>query len=176
MKRHGKIFMAGHRGMVGSVILRRLGSLGYSNVVTRTRHELDLLDQNAVGVFFDNERPEYVFLAAAKVGGILANNTYRADFIIDNLVLQTNILAAAVGTDVTIREQTEKIADVVGFRGVIQYDSSKPDGTPRKLLDVSRLNHLGWYAKTSLLEGIELTYKAFLESGCNDAMKRNSLA
>lgn len=318
MQHDSKIFVAGHRGMVGSAILRRLVCLGYANVVTRTRHDLDLLDQKAVDAFFAKERPEYVFLAAAKVGGILANDTYRADFIVDNLVLQTNVLAAAcrhqvrkllflgssciyprmapqpisedslltgpleetnrpyaiakiagietcdafnrqygcnflsvmptnlygpcdnydletahafpailrkvheakiadsdtvtiwgtgtvrrefmysadmadacvflmercnaedigglinvgVGSDVTIRELTEYIADVVGFRGVIRYDSSKPDGTPRKLLDVSRLNRLGWRAKTSLLKGIELTYKSFLETGgkrCNEA-------
>lgn len=318
MERDSKIFVAGHRGMVGSAILHRLASLGYANVVTRTRHELDLLDQKAVDGFFAKERPEFVFLAAAKVGGILANDTYRADFIVDNLVLQTNVLAAAhryqvrkllflgssciyprmapqpisedslltgpleetnrpyaiakiagietcdafnrqygcnflsvmptnlygpcdnydletahafpailrkvheakiagsdavtiwgtgavrrefmysvdmadacvflmekcnakdiggvinvgVGTDVTIRELTEKIADVVGFRGAIYYDSSKPDGTPRKLLDVSRLTRLGWHAKTSLREGIELTYKTFLGAGgkrCNES-------
>jgi GDP-L-fucose synthase len=318
MQRDSKIFVAGHRGMVGSAILRRLASLGYANVVTRTRHELDLLDQKAVDAFFAKERPEFVFLAAAKVGGILANDTYRADFIVDNLVLQTNVLVAAhryqvrkllflgssciypkmapqpisedslltgpleetnrpyaiakiagietcdafnrqygcnflsvmptnlygpcdnydletahafpailrkvheakitgsnavtiwgtgtvrrefmysvdmadacvflmekcnakdieglinvgIGTDVTIRELAEKIADVVGFRGAIHYDSSKPDGTPRKLLDVSRLTRLGWHAKTSLLEGIELTYKTFLETGgkrCNES-------
>lgn len=318
MERNSKIFVAGHRGMVGSAILRRLASLGYANVVTRTRHELDLLDQKAVNTFFAEERPEFVFLAAAKVGGILANDKYRADFIVDNLVIQTNVLTAAhryqvqkllflgssciypkmapqpipedslltgpleetnrsyaiakiagietcdafnrqygcnflsvmptnlygpcdnydletahafpailrkiheakiagndtvtiwgtgtvrrefmysvdmadacvflmekcsakdigglinvgVGSDVTIRELAEKISDVVGFRGALRYDSSKPDGTPRKLLDVSRLNHLGWHAKTSLLEGIELTYKTFLETGgkrCNEA-------
>jgi nucleoside-diphosphate-sugar epimerase len=156
--------------MVGSAILRRLESLGYSNVVTCTRHEFDLLDQNAASVFFDNKRPEYVFLAAAKVYGIFAGNTFRKYFIIDNLVFQTNILAAAIGTGVTTREPTEKIADVVGFRSVIQYDSRKQDGTPRILMDVSRLNHLGWYTKTSILEGIKLTYKAFLESGGNDAI------
>lgn len=318
MERNSKIFVAGHRGMVGSAILRRLASLGYVNIVARTRHELDLLDQKAVNAFFAEERPEFVFLAAAKVGGILANDKYRADFIVDNLVIQTNVLTAAyryqvqkllflgssciypkmapqpisedslltgpleetnrsyaiakiagietcdafnkqygcnflsvmptnlygpcdnydletahafpailrkiheakiagnytvtiwgtgtvrrefmysvdmadacvflmekcnakdigglinvgVGSDVTIRELAEKISDVVGFRGALRYDSSKPDGTPRKLLDVSRLNHLGWHAKTSLLEGIELTYKTFLETGgkrCNEA-------
>lgn len=90
-----KIYVAGHKGMVGSAIVRRLKELGYNNNVTRTRHELDLLDQSAVHQFFNEEKPDYVFLAAAKVGGIHANNTYRADFIYQNLVIETNIIHAA---------------------------------------------------------------------------------
>lgn len=320
MKVDSKIFVAGHRGLVGSAILRELLRRGYTNIVTRTRQELDLLDSAAVDSFFAEERPEYVFFAAAKVGGILANDTYRADFIVQNLVLQTNILTAAhrhgvqkllflgssciypkyaaqpisedalmsgpleetnrayaiakiagietcdafnrqygcnflsvmptnlygrfdnydletahalpailrkvheakvagseavtiwgtgtvrrefmysddmadacvflmerynakdigglinvgVGSDVTIRELTELICDIVGFQGEIRCDSTKPDGTPRKLLDVSRLNALGWRARTSLREGIELAYQAFLETEAANRKKSSN--
>ena len=90
-----RIYIAGHRGLVGSAIHRELKRLGYTNIITRTRGELDLLNTNEVNNFFAKERPEYVFLAAAKVGGILANNTYPADFIRDNLILQTNIIEAS---------------------------------------------------------------------------------
>jgi GDP-L-fucose synthase len=90
-----KIYVAGHRGLVGSAILRRLQAEGYQNLVLRTRKELDLTDQRAVYRFFEEERPEYVFLAAAKVGGILANATYPADFIRENLLIQTNVIDAA---------------------------------------------------------------------------------
>ncbi len=308
MKPESKIYVAGHRGLVGSAIERELRRRGYENVITRSRQQLDLLDSVAVDEFFASERPEYVFLAAAKVGGIHANDIFRADFIVENLILQTNVLSAAyrfrvrkllflgssciypkfapqpitedalltgpleetnrsyaiakiagietcdaynrqygcdflpvmptnlygpgdnydlvtahafpailrkvheakignfdtvtiwgtgtvrrefmysddlasasvflmekygakeigglinigTGSDVTIRELTEIIAEVVGFRGRICCDSSKPDGTPRKLLDVSRLNALGWQAKTQLRDGIKLTYEAFL--------------
>lgn len=309
MKLNSKIFVAGHRGLVGSAIMEELRCRGYQNLVTRTRHELNLLDGSAVDRFFADESPEYVFLAAAKVGGIHANDVYRADFIVENLLLQTNVIAAAhrhgvqkllflgssciypklapqpireeylltgpledtnrayavakiagietcdafnrqygcnylsvmptnlygpgdnydlktahafpailrkvheakisgldavtiwgtgsvrrefmfskdmadavvflmenysaqdigglinigTGVDVTIRGLTELVADVVGYRGEIRHDLSKPDGTPQKLLDVSRLAALGWKAKTSLRAGIELTYKAFLD-------------
>ncbi len=90
-----RIYIAGHRGLVGSAIHRELQHLGYTNILTRTRAELDLLNTNEVNNFFAKEKPEYVFLAAAKVGGILANNTYPADFIHDNLILQTNIIEAS---------------------------------------------------------------------------------
>ena len=301
MNRESKIFVAGHRGLVGSGILRKLQAEGYTNLVTRTRAELDLRDQAAVNRFFEEERPEYVFLAAAKVGGILANSTYPADFIRDNLQIQTNVIDAAyrsgvkkllflgssciypkfapqpmkeehlltgpleptnewyavakiagikmaqayrrqygfnaislmptnlygpgdnfdletshvipalirkfheakvegkphvvvwgtgkprreflhvddladaalflmqnydgeeiinvgVGEDVSIRELAELIRDVVGYEGEIVFDTTKPDGTPRKLLDVSRLHALGWRARISLREGLEQTY------------------
>jgi GDP-L-fucose synthase len=95
MKKDAKIYIAGHRGLVGSAIVRCLLKHGYSNLITRTRHELDLTDQAAVQNFFQKERPEYVFLAAARVGGILANNTYPADFICDNLYIQSNVITAA---------------------------------------------------------------------------------
>ncbi len=307
MDKASKIFVAGHRGLVGSAILRKLQAEGYVNLVTRTRAELDLRDQAAVNRFFAEERPEYAFLAAAKVGGILANSTYPADFIRDNLQIQTNVIDAAyrhgvkkllflgssciypkyapqpmkeeylltgpleptnewyavakiagikmaqayrrqygfnaislmptnlygpgdnfdletshvipalirkfheakvegrphvvvwgtgkprreflhvddladaalflmknydseeiinvgVGEDVSIRELAELIQDVVGFEGEIVFDTTKPDGTPRKLLDVSRLQALGWKARIPLREGLASTYRWYVEN------------
>lgn len=301
MNKDAKIFVTGHRGMVGSALLRRLHSQGYSNTVARSRDELDLLDQVAVVDFLAQEKPDYVFIAAAKVGGIQANNQYRADFLYQNLQIQSNLIHGAhladvqrlmflgssciyprdcpqpikeeylltgpleptnepyaiakiagiklaesynrqygrqyvsvmptnlygpndnydlanshvlpallrkaheakqrgdmeyvvwgtgmprreflyvddladacvylmmqdydgpllnvgTGIDVTIRELAETVMDVVGFKGHIVFDSSKPDGTPRKLLDVSRLASLGWRAKTPLCDGIHMAY------------------
>lgn len=302
-----RIYIAGHRGMVGSAIVRRLQLGGYTNLVTRSHQELDLLDQRAVFDFLQTEKPDYIFLAAAKVGGIQANNSYRADFIYQNLTIQNNIIWGALqagikdlcflgssciyprdcpqpiredylltgpleqtnepyaiakiagiklcescnrqygtrfvsvmptnlygpndnydlasshvlpalirkaheamlcgnsdyvvwgtgtprreflyvddmadacvflmeqwggdgiynigcGTDVTIRELAETVMGVVGLSGRIVFDSSKPDGTPRKLLDVSRMTALGWQAKTLLREGIAKAYESYLES------------
>jgi len=301
MDRNDKIYIAGHRGMVGSAILRRLKKEGFENFVFRTSDELDLRNQHAVADFFANEKPDYVFLAAAKVGGILANNTYRAEFIYDNLMIQSNViensyrqgakkllflgssciypklapqplkedymltgllehtnepyaiakiagikmcdayrsqygcnfisvmptnlygpndnydlnnshvlpallrkvheakergdatvpvwgtgtprreflhvedLAGACrfllenynapdivnvgfGSDVTIRELVELICEVVGFTGTLSFDSTKPDGTPRKLLDTTRLTGLGWRPRISLRDGVQQTY------------------
>jgi len=306
MEKESKIYVAGHRGMVGSAIVRRLEKEGYANLVLRTRRELDLLDQRAVREFFEKEQPEYVFDAAAKVGGILANNTYRAQFIYENLQIQNNIIHSAylsgakkllflgssciypkfapqpmkeeylltgeleptnepyaiakiagikmcqayndqygtdyisvmptnlygpndnfdlqtshvlpalirkfheakvnnqpaveiwgtgspkreflhvddladacvflmqtysgndfvnigVGEDISIKDLALLIKDIVGYTGALTFDTSKPDGTPRKLLDVSRLHALGWQAKIDLREGIEQTYRWFLE-------------
>lgn len=300
-----KIYIAGHRGMVGSALVRRLQAGGYTNLLTRDRRELDLLDQAAVFAFLESEKPDYIFMAAAKVGGIHANNTLRADFIYENLQVQNNIIHGAfraglkdlcflgssciyprdcpqpikeeylltgpleqtnepyaiakiagiklcescnrqygtrfvsvmptnlygpndnydlesshvlpalirkvheakqqnaaeyvvwgtgkprreflyvedmadacvfimeqgihdglynigVGSDVTIRELAETVMAVVGFQGRIVFDSGKPDGTPRKLLDVSRLRQLGWQARTPLREGIAKAYAAYL--------------
>jgi GDP-L-fucose synthase len=302
MDKNAKIYVAGHRGMVGSAIVRRLQSAGYTRIVTRTHAELDLLDQKAVHAFLAAEKPDYSFIAAAKVGGIQANNTYRADFLYQNLLIEANLVHGAhlaglqrmmflgssciyprdcpqpikedylltgpleqtnepyaiakitgiklcdaynaqygrqyvsvmptnlygpndnydlatshvlpallrkahearergdseyvvwgsgtpkreflyvddladacvhlaeqgydgplvnigTGEDVTIRELAESVMKVVGFEGCIVFDSSKPDGTPRKLLDVSRLASLGWRAKTSLQDGLRLTYE-----------------
>ena len=310
MEKDSKIYVAGHRGMVGSAIVRRLTKDGYTNLILRTRQELDLLDQQAVQQFFEQERPEYVFLAAAKVGGILANNTYRAQFIYENLQIQNNIIHSAyrygvkkllflgssciypkmapqpikeeylltgpleptnepyaiakiagikmceaynaqygtnfistmptnlygphdnfdlqtshvlpalirkfheakvnhrpyveiwgtgtprreflhvddladacvflmqhyndsqfvnvgVGEDISIKELALLIQDIVGYQGELRFDTSKPDGTPRKLLDVSRLHALGWKARIPLRDGIRQTYQWFLEHIAN---------
>ncbi len=307
MIQHSKIYVAGHRGMVGSALVRRLQLAGYSNLITRTRQELNLLDQRATLDFLESEKPDYIFLAAARVGGIHANNTYRGDFIYENLTTQNNIIHGALkagvkdlsflgssciyprdclqpikedyllsgvleqtnepyaiakiagiklcesynrqygtrfvslmptnlygpndnydlanshvlpalirkvheaklrndrefvvwgtgtpkreflyvddladacvfimehnihegifnigtGADVTIRELAETIMDVIGFQGKIVFDRSKPDGTPRKLLDVSRMKKLGWQAKTELREGLAKAYANYLST------------
>ena len=298
-----RIFVTGHRGMVGSALVRRLQAGGYTNILTRSRTELDLLDQRGVQAFLAEEKPDYIFIAAARVGGIQANNIHRADFIYQNLMIEANLIHGAqlagvqrlmflgssciyprdcaqpirqdalltgpleptnepyaiakiagiklaesynrqhgrqyisvmptnlygpndnydlanshvlpallrkaheaklrgdaeytvwgtgrpmreflyvddladacvflmeqgydgplvnigTGTDVTIRELAETVMQVVGFEGRIVFDDSKPDGTPRKLLDVSRLAGLGWTAKTALCDGIRLAYEA----------------
>lgn len=306
MQTDSKIYIAGHRGMVGSAIFRNLIQQGFSNIITRKSAELDLRNQQAVDDFFTAEKPMYVFLAAAKVGGIYANNTYRADFLYDNLTIQTNVIHAAwknnvskllflgssciypklapqplkeeylltglleqtnepyaiakiagiklceayhrqygcnfisvmptnlygigdnydldnshvlpalirkvhegkinnatevvvwgtgtpkreflfaddlaeactflmkgydkpglvnigTGEDLSIAELANTIKDIIGFSGELIFDSSKPDGTPRKLLDVSRLHGLGWKHTIDLAEGIRLAYKDFLK-------------
>jgi len=307
MKRESRIFIAGHRGLVGSALLRKLESEGYRNLILKTRQELDLLDQAAVHRFFHEERVEYVFLAAAKVGGIVANATYPADFLYENLVLGANVVHAAAengvekllylgssciyprlapqpireeslltsaleptnegyaiakiatlklcekywhqyqkrfisvmptnlygpnddfhpeashvipgmmrrfheakaakaeevvvwgtgkpmreflhvddlaialvllmekyespeainvgtGKDCTIAELAETMKAIVGYSGRIQFDPSKPDGTPRKVLDVSRVTALGWEPRYSLKEGLVQTYRWALEN------------
>ena len=300
-----KIYVAGHKGMVGSALVRHLQSKGYSNIITRTRVELDLLDQKAVHDFLKCEQPDYIFMAAAKVGGIQANNNYRAEFIYENITIQANVIHGAYlagvkrlcflgssciyprdcpqpikeeylltgtleptnepyaiakiagiklcesynrqygthyvsvmptnlygpndsydlnnshvlpalirkaheakcqddkelvvwgsgkpmreflyvddmagacvflmendindglfnvgsGVDVTIKELAEIVMSIVGYDGEIVFDVSKPDGTPRKLLNVERLKKLGWQANTSLRDGIAKAYADFL--------------
>lgn len=301
MELKSKIYVAGHRGMAGSAIVRKLKQKGFNNIIERTSSELDLRNQQAVNDFFAEVKPDYVFLAAAKVGGILANNTYRAEFIYDNLMMECNVMHAAmqhqtkkllflgssciypklapqplkeaylltgeleptnqpyaiakiagielcnayrhqygcnfisvmptnlyglndnydlhnshvlpamlrkfitakktgaptveiwgtgkprreflyvddladalvflmqeyneegfvnigVGNDISIEELARLIQDITQYKGKIIFDTSKPDGTPRKLMDVSRLTALGWKAQTSLREGIEKVY------------------
>jgi GDP-L-fucose synthase len=308
MNKSSTIFVAGHHGMVGSAIARRLQADGYSRLLLRTRAEVDLTRQSAVEEFFAKERPEYVFLAAAKVGGIMANSTRPAEFIAENLAIQSNVIDAAyrngakkllflgssciypkfapqpiqeesllegaleptnewyaiakiagikmaqayraqygfstvalmptnlygpgdnfdlqsahvapamirkfheaklagapqvtlwgsgtprreflhvddlaeasvfamlhhdsaqilnagTGEDLTIAELAGMIRSIIGFEGGIAWDSSKPDGTPRKLLDVSRLTELGWKARTPLRQGLESAYRWYLEQG-----------
>lgn len=305
MEKNAKIYVAGHRGMVGSAIYRKLVKEGYTNLVTKTSTELDLRDQQATANFFAAENPEYVFLAAAKVGGIVANNTYRADFLYENLCIQNNVIHQAyltgvkklmflgssciypklapqplkeeylltglleetnepyaiakiagikmadayrdqygcnfisvmptnlygyndnyhpqnshvlpalirkfheakvngtaevtiwgsgspmreflfaddlagacyflmqeynepgfvnigTGKDLTIKDLALLIKKAIGFEGTLAFDSSKPDGTPRKLMDVSKLHSLGWQHTVELEEGIELAYRDFL--------------
>lgn len=323
MDLNSRIYVAGHRGLVGSAIVRRLKAAGYSQLITRTHAELDLTDPATTQRFFDAERPDYVFLAAAKVGGIVANNSYPADFIRDNLAIQSGVIHAAhkvsvkrllflgssciypkhapqpmpesslltgpleptnrpyalakiagiemcwsynrqygtrylaamptnlygpgdnyhlqnshvipallrkfheakqsgaasvtvwgtgtprreflysddmadacvflmnlddtrydsllgsdesvtgrfepplinvgVGDDIAIKDLAELVRDTVGFQGGIEFDTSKPDGTPRKLMDVSRLTAAGWSAQTSLAQGLQSAYRAMLE-------------
>lgn len=313
MDPNARVYVAGHRGLVGSAILRRLRQAGHADLLTRTHAELDLREQAAVEAFFAAERPEYVFLAAAKVGGIQANDSYPAEFIHDNLAIQTSVIHAAwrhgvkkllflgssciyprlapqpiredslltgpleptnewyaiakiaglkqcqayrrqygfsaislmptnlygpgdnfdlasshvlpalirkfhearergdpmvtvwgsgtprreflhvddladaalflmqsyddeaivnvgVGEDLTIRALAELVREVVGYPGEIAYDTSKPDGTPRKLLDVHRLHALGWRARIPLREGIAGTYAWYLEH--RDSLRR----
>jgi GDP-L-fucose synthase len=310
MEKEAKVYIAGHRGMVGSAIMRKLKSEGFNNIVTRVSSELDLRDQVAVNEFFEQEKPAYVFLAAAKVGGIHANNVYRAEFLYDNLMIEANVIHAAyqfgvkklmflgssciypkmapqplkeeslltgpleetnepyaiakitgiklcesyraqygcnfisvmptnlygpndnydlnnshvlpalmrkiivakqsnapyvvmwgtgsplreflhaddladacyflmqhydeaefvnigTGTDITIHDLTLLIKDVVGYEGEIKQDTSKPDGTPRKLMDVSRLHSLGWRASIPLEEGIRKVYEEVKEFDWN---------
>lgn len=307
MDKNGKIYVAGHRGMVGSAIVRELEKQGYTNIVTRTSKELDLRRQEEVEKFFKEEKPEYVFLAAAKVGGIMANSKHPADFMYDNMILEMNVIKAAydnqvkklmflgssciyprmapqpmpesclltsaleqtneayalakisglkyceylnkqygtdyisvmptnlygpndnyhpehshvlpalirrfheakenglsevviwgsgtplreflyvddlaeacvylmnnysgnetvnlgTGKEVTIKELAETVKEIVGFEGTLTFDITKPDGTPRKLLDVSKLESLGWKYHTELKEGIKLAYEDFLNS------------
>jgi GDP-L-fucose synthase len=301
LKNESKIFVAGHRGMVGSAIVRKLQSQGFGNIVTRTSRELDLREQSPVREFFEKEKPEFVFLAAAKVGGIVANNTYRADFLYENLMIQSNVIRSAydsgvkklmflgssciypkmcpqpikeeylltgalestnepyaiakiaglkmceafraqygcdfisvmptnlygpndnydlknshvlpalirkffeairdnkpeveiwgsgspmreflhvddladacvflmknysesgflnigTGVDLTIKELAEMIHRISGFKGKLTFDTSKPDGTPRKLLDVSKLHSMGWTHKIALEEGVKMIW------------------
>jgi GDP-L-fucose synthase len=307
MEKNSKIYVAGHRGMVGSAILRKLQKEGYHHFCLATSSETDLRNQQAVIEFFEREQPEYVFLAAAKVGGILANNTYRAEFLYDNLMIQNNVIHQSykngvkkllflgssciypklapqplkedylltglleptnepyaiakiagikmcdayrsqygcnfisamptnlygpndnydlnnshvlpallrkffeakqsgankvtvwgsgsprreflyvddladacfflmqhlnepgfvnigTGEDVTIKELAEKLGDIVGFNGHLEFDTSKPDGTPRKLMDVSKINGLGWKASISLDEGLKKIYEQYKEA------------
>lgn len=307
MNKDSKIYVAGHRGLVGSAIMRKLQQEGYTNIITRTHKELDLTSQAQTQEFFKKEKPEYVFLAAAKVGGIHANNTYPADFAYINIMIESNVIKASydygvkkllflgssciypklcpqpikeeylltgplektneayaiakiaglkmcqyfnrqygtnyisvmptnlygpndnfdletshvlpalirkfheakinnkpyvevwgtgtprreflhvddladatvylmnnydeneplnigTGKDITIKELAELIKEIVGYEGEIKFDTTKPDGTPRKLLDVSRLHATGWKHKIELREGIKQTYEWFKEN------------
>ena len=311
MEKNSKIYIAGHKGMVGSAMHRKLIKEGYTNIVVRTSTELDLSNQQAVADFFANEKPEYVFLAAAKVGGIIANNTYRADFIYLNLMIESNIIHQSYlnkvkklmffgssciypklapqplkedylltgeleytnepyaiakiagiklcesyrdqygcnfisvmptnlygygdnyhpshshvlpalirriheakenevafieawgtgkplreflfvddladacfllmehynekqfvnvgcGEDISIKDLTELVKKVVGYQGEIRFDASKPDGTPRKLMDATKLRNMGWMPQISLEAGIALAYQDFLKGKFRD--------
>lgn len=307
MEKNAKIYVAGHNGMIGSAIVRALNEQGYNNIITRTHAELDLTRQDKVEEFFEENKPDYVFLAAAKVGGIIANSEALADFMYENMILEMNVIHSAwkngckklmflgssciyprmapqpmpesclltselektneayalakisglkyceylnrqygtdyisvmptnlygkndnyhpthshvlpalirrfheakesgaesvtcwgdgsplreflyvddladacvylmntysgnetvnvgTGKELTIKELTELVAEVVGYKGDILWDTSKPNGTPRKLLDVTKLGSLGWKYKTELKDGIRLTYHDFLNN------------
>jgi len=306
LDKSSKIYVAGHRGMVGSAIVRKLNDEGFLNIIVRTSNELDLRNQKAVNNFFEKEKPDYVFLAAAKVGGIYANNTYRAEFLYDNLMIQSNVIHASykygvkkllflgssciypklapqplkeeylltgplestnepyaiakiagikmceayrsqygcnfisvmptnlygpndnydlnnshvlpallrkfhqarikgepyvtvwgsgtpmreflhvddladacfylmmnynepgfinigTGKDISIKELALLIKEIVGYKGDIKFDTSKPDGTPRKLMDVSKLHALGWKHKIELKQGIQMVYEEVID-------------
>ena len=312
MEKNAKIYIAGHRGMVGSAMHRKLVKEGYQNILVRTSKELDLTNQAAVATFFESEKPEYVFLAAAKVGGIVANNTYRADFIYQNMMMEANIIHQAYvhgvkklmffgssciypklapqplkedylltgeleytnepyaiakiagiklcesyrdqygcnfisvmptnlygygdnyhpnhshvlpalirrvheakenntpfieawgtgtplreflfvddladacyllmqeynekqfvnvgcGEDISIKDLIHIVCEVIGYHGEVKFDSSKPDGTPRKLMDASKLRNMGWQPKIALKEGIHLAYQDFLKGNYRNA-------
>ena len=307
MKKISKIYVAGHNGMVGSAIVRELKRQGYNNIITKSRKDLDLINQQAVDIFFEKEKPEYVFLAAAKVGGIGANSAYPADFLYENMMIEMNVIHASfknrckkllflgssciyprmaeqpikeysllsssleptnegyalakisglkyceylnkqygtdyisvmptnlygpndnyhpthshvipalirrlheakekslteitcwgdgsplrdflyvddlanlcvflmnnysgndtinagTGKELSIKELTELIAQIIGYQGEIKWDTSKPNGTPRKLLDISKTKRLGWRYITKLEDGIKLAYEDFLNN------------
>lgn len=310
MEKHDKIYIAGHNGMVGSSIVRKLQREGFTNLITRSSKELNLINQSDVLAFFEETKPDYVFMAAAKVGGIQANNTFKGDFLYDNLMIQTNVIHASylnqvkkmlflgssciypkfaqqpisedslltgtleptnepyaiakiagiklcdayrdqhgcnfisamptnlygpndnydlsnshvlpamirkfheaklnggkevvvwgtgkpmreflyvddlaeacyflmdnyndpgainvgTGSDITIEDLAHLVKKIVGFEGEIVFDTSKPDGTPKKQLNVSKINQLGWSATISLEEGIRLAYSSFLDNSKN---------
>jgi GDP-L-fucose synthase len=310
MEKHDKIYIAGHNGMVGSSIVRKLQREGFTNLITRSSKELNLINQADVMAFFEETKPDYVFMAAAKVGGIQANNTYKGDFLYDNLMIQTNVIHASylnkvkkmlflgssciypkfaqqpisedslltgileptnepyaiakiagiklcdayrdqhgcnfisamptnlygpndnydlsnshvlpamirkfheaklndgkevvvwgtgkpmreflyvddladacyflmnkyndpgainvgTGSDITIEDLAHLVKRIVGFEGEIVFDTSKPDGTPKKQLNLSKINQLGWSAKVSLEEGIKMAYASFLNNSKN---------
>ena len=252
-----KVYIAGHNGMVGGALVRRFKKEPNTQLLLRTRKELDLTSQSAVDAFYAAEKPDVAIIAAAKVGGIHANNTYPAEFLFENLAIAANAVHSAyrhgvkfhsamptnlygpgdnyhlqnshvlpalirkfheakeagrdevvawgtgkpmreflhvddladacafllqmedppdwinvgTGTDVTIKELTETVAAVTNFKGRITWDTSKPDGTPRKLMDVSRLTGLGWKARIGLREGVEKTYASFLEETAAGALR-----
>lgn len=214
MDQDAKIYVAGHRGLVGSAIVRNLEKRGYGNVVGRFHAELDLTDQAQVRAFFEEERPEYVFLCAARVGGIHINSVAPAEFIYTNLAIETKVIrkfheakvsgAPAVtmwgtgsamrefmhiddiadasvflmehydgaewvnigcGEDMSVGELGELMRKVVGYEGHIEYDPSYPDGTPRKLLDSSKLFSMGWRPSIFMEDGLRETYEDYLVHG-----------
>ena len=182
-----KIYVAGHRGMVGSAIVRTLEQQGQANFVTRTHAELDLTNQAAVQAFFASEKPTQVYLAAAKVANaptvtIWGSGTPRREFLyVDDMAAASafvmNLPKATLdahtqpmqshinvgfGDDITIKELAQAVGKTVGYQGVIDFDTSKPDGSPRKLMDSSRLNALGWQAQVGLKAGLAAAYQDFM--------------
>ena len=162
MEKNSKIYAAGYRRIVDSAIVSNLKSNGYINLIFRTHSELHLINQFAFGNFFSDEKHEYVILEAAKGGGFIANNTYRGNFIYDNLSSKTEIKNTHIniGTSkkVSIKELAETIKKVVGFEGELYFNYDKPDGPMRKLTDSSKLKDLGWEYRVELIEGIERLY------------------
>jgi nucleoside-diphosphate-sugar epimerase len=164
LPRDARIFVTGHRGLVGSAIVRLLQSQGYSRILTATREQLDLRDQAAVSYWFRASRPDYVFLVAGTVGGILANSARPAEFLYDNMLIHGTVVHSSheynigTGTDETVRTIAETVRDIVHPDAEVRFDPSKPDGMPRKMLDVSRIHALGWRATITLRDGLRATY------------------
>jgi GDP-L-fucose synthase len=158
MDKNSKIYVAGHRGMVGSAIIRKLTDEGYSNIITRTSGELDLRNQQAVKEFFTSETPEYVFLAAAKVGGIVANNTYRADFIFDNLMIETNIIHASY---------LNKVNKLLFLGSSCIYPALSPQPLKEEYLLSGYLETTNQPYAIAKIAGIELCDAYRAQYGCN---------
>jgi GDP-L-fucose synthase len=158
MEQNSKIYIAGHRGMVGSGLERKLRKEGFNNIVTRTSPELDLRNQQAVNDFFDKEKPEYVLLAAAKVGGILANNTYRAEFIYDNLMLETNIIHASF---------LNKVKKLLFLGSSCIYPKMAPQPLKEEYLLSGYLEHTNQPYAIAKIAGIELCDSYRAQYGCN---------
>jgi GDP-L-fucose synthase len=158
MEKESKIYIAGHRGMVGSAIHRALNREGYSNLITRTSSELDLRNQDAVANFFDEEKPNYVFLAAAKVGGIVANNTYRADFIYENLMIEANIIHQAY---------THKVSKLMFLGSSCIYPKLAPQPLREDYLLTGLLEETNEPYAIAKIAGIKLCESYFDQYGCN---------
>lgn len=158
MKKSSKIYVAGHRGMVGSAIVRRLEKDGYTNILIKTSAELDLRNQHSVTIFFENEKPDYVFLAAAKVGGIVANNTYRADFIYDNLMIETNIIHASY---------LNKVIKLLFLGSSCIYPKLAPQPLKEEYLLSGYLEETNQPYAIAKIAGIELCDAYRAQYGCN---------
>lgn len=158
MNKQSKIYIAGHRGLVGSAIWKNLSAKGYTNLIGRTRSELDLLDQQAVAEFFKTEKPEYVYLAAAKVGGIVANNTYRADFIYENLAIQNNIIHNA---------WKQGVKKLLFLGSTCIYPKEAPQPMPENCLLTAPLEYTNEPYAIAKIAGIKLCESYNLQYGCN---------
>mgnify|MGYP001553586871 CR=1 FL=1 len=158
MEKNAKIFVAGHRGMVGSAIIRRLAQLGYRNIITRTSAEVDLRNQQQVFSFFEKEKPDYVFLAAAKVGGIFANNPYRAEFLYDNLLIEANVIHASYLNSVT---------KLLFLGSSCIYPRMAPQPLKESYLLTGPLEYTNEPYAIAKITGIKLCESYRLQYGCN---------
>jgi len=158
MEKNAKIYVAGHRGLVGSAIMQSLGSRGYTNIVTRTHSNLDLIDTNSVATFFQNEKPEYVFLAAAKVGGIVANNKYRADFIYENLMIQNNVIH---------QSHQHGVKKLLFLGSTCIYPKEAPQPMPESALLTAPLEYTNEPYAIAKIAGIKMCESYNLQYGTN---------
>jgi len=158
MEKNAKIYVAGHRGLVGSAIMQSLGSRGYTNIVTRTHSNLDLIDTNSVATFFQNEKPEYVFLAAAKVGGIVANNKYRADFIYENLMIQNNVIH---------QSHQHGVKKLLFLGSTCIYPKEAPQPMPERALLTAPLEYTNEPYAIAKIAGIKMCESYNLQYGTN---------